>query len=236
MDRRVLLAIATCLSFSGVLGLYLYSCSIQPEIMSIEDIWRDDVGSTVGTTGFILDYWTVSTGDLVIELVDYESATSIKVYVPEEAYSLHKDKALILPGAKIQVFGEVREYMEELEMAVMSEDGLAVLQEPGQTGLTIEIIAKNPQLFLGREVSVHGQVQNVYRTSAWSQGGLVTATRFELRYEGASGNYTLDCLLIGMDVSDELTNGQMIAYSGTFEYRESMAKYQIVSDRIDLHS
>lgn len=236
MDRRVMLAIATVLSFIGVLGLYFYSCSVQPILIQIGDVDVGDVGSVVKTRGHIMELYQTSTGDVMIELADLDDGASITVYIPEKVFSEFGEKGALISGAEIEAVGEVQEYQGEMELVVDSPSNLVIIQYPNETDLTIEMLAGNPELFLDRDVMVPGQIQNIVAERMWRHDRLVDATVFQLRYSGKYANYTIDCILFGMDVSKDFHQGQLVRFTGTFEYYEKEAKYRIVSDEMTLHS
>lgn len=236
MDRRVILAVATTFSFVGVLGLYFYSCSIQAIPLQIRDIEMGDVGTIVRTSGHVLDQHLTAKGDLLLTLGDRENANTIVLYIPKDILASVEDKNAVLPGAQVEVTGEVQEYQGELEIVVSSADDIIILQYPKDSDLTIEILAQNPELFEGNEVTVSGQIQNLDAAYMWHQDEYVIATSFELRYSGEYGNYTMECLLVGNDVSGEFYQGQLVRFTGTFGYYNREAKWRIVSDEMTLHS
>lgn len=235
MDRRVMLVIVTILSFVGVLGLYFYSCSVQPIQIQIGDVGLGDVGSVVKTRGHIMELYQTSAGDVLLEMADLDDGASITVYIPENVFSNLGNSGLI-PGAEIEVVGEVQEYQGEMELVVDSEDDIRIVRSPDDAKLTIEMLAENPELFLDREVSVPGQMLNIKSERMWERGKLVDATTFQLRYSGKYLNYTMDCVLFGTDVSNDFHQGQLVRFTGTFEYYEKESKYRIVSDEMTLHS
>jgi hypothetical protein len=235
MNRRVMLAIATILSFVGVLGLYFYSCSVQPILVNIGDIEASDIGNVVKTRGNVMELYQTSTGDVMLELANLASGDSITVYVPENVYSDVPTNELV-PGAEIEVAGEVQEYQGEMELIVDSSDDVKVIQPSSDTMLTIEMLAENPELFLDRQVTVSGQIQNIKGEMMWEKGRLIEATSFQLRFPGKYQNYTIACVLFGADVSTEFLQGQLVRFAGTFEYHEKESKYRIVSDEMTLHS
>ncbi len=236
MDRRVMLAIATVLSFVGVLGLYFYSCSIQPISVRPGDLNTSHVGNLVRTSGFVMDHYVTGNGDLMLDLADYEDGATIGVYVEANVYSAFGEKDAILQGAEIGIVGEVREYLGELELVVASADGIAIIQYPDESSLTIEVLARNPVLFVKREVTVHGQIQNIKSSVLWNNETLEWATDFQLRYSGKYSNHTIDCRLIGHDVTNDFHQGQLVVFTGIFDYDEREAKYEITSYEMTLQS
>jgi DNA/RNA endonuclease YhcR with UshA esterase domain len=236
MDRRVMLAIATVLSFIGVLGLYFYSCSVQPILVQIGDIEAGDIGSVVKTRGHIMEQYQTGGGDVMIELADLDDGASIIVYIPGNVFSEFDEKEALISGAEIEAVGEVQEYQGEMELMIDSTSDLVIIQYPNETDLTIEMLAGNPELFLNRDVMVSGQIQNIVAEKMWRDDKLVDATVFQLRYSGKYTNYTIDCVLFGTDASIDFHQGQLARFTGVFEYYEKEAKYRIVSDEMTLHS
>lgn len=236
MDRRVMLAVATVLSFTGVLGLYFYSCSLEPVHVRLGDIGTEDVGNVIRTSGFVTDQYSTSSGDMILELSDYEDGSTISVYIPTNVVSSLDETESLLPGTQVEVVGQVQEYMDELELTINSADDLRILRSPDEVEVTIEMLARIPELFEGQDMTVSGQIKNMKSTGAWTENGFVPATSFQLRYSGKRSNYTMDCLLIGHDVSKDFHQGQPVKFTGIFEYHEPEAKYRIVSEEMTLHS
>jgi hypothetical protein len=236
MDKRVMLAIATILSFAGVLGLYFYSCSVQPILVQMGDVGAGDVGSVVKTRGHIMDLFQTSAGDVMIDMADLRDGASITVYIPEDVFSSFDDSNELIPGAEIEVTGEVQEYLGEMELVIDAAEDIRIIGSPDDAKVTIEMLAENPELFLDSEVNVPGQMQNIKGERMWEKGDLLDATKFQLRYSGEYLNYTMDCVLFGADVSKDFTQGQLVRFTGTFEYYEKESKYRIVSDEMTLHS
>jgi DNA/RNA endonuclease YhcR with UshA esterase domain len=236
MERRVMLAIATVLSFAGVLGLYFYSSSVQPIQVHIGDIGIRDVGSVVSTSGHIMSLSQTSGGDVILALVDYRNGASLTVYIPQNVFSSFEESDALIPGAEMKATGEVQEYQDEMELVVGSADDLRIIQYSSENNLTIEILAENPDLFIDLEVTVHGQIQNIAAEKLWAQDRLVDATIFQLRYSGKYSNYTMNCILFGEDITNDFHQGQLARFTGTFEYYEKEAKYRIVSDEMTLQS
>ncbi|UCD93058.1 MAG: hypothetical protein JSV43_03890 [Methanobacteriota archaeon] len=236
MNRRVVLIVATVFSFVGVLGLYFYSCSIEAVPIRLGDIGIGDVGTIVRTNGYVVDPYLTSKGDLILSLSDLGSGGTIVIYIPKEVYTSVEDKEAILPGAQVEVIGEVQEYEGELEITVNSPEDIRILQHPKESDLTIEILAQNPETFRGDEVTIFGQIQKIETFYIWVQNEYTPATSFQIRYSGEYGNYTIDCFLIGFDVGGEFHQGQLVRFTGIFEYHEREAKWRIVSDENTLHS
>jgi DNA/RNA endonuclease YhcR with UshA esterase domain len=127
MDRRVMLAIATVLSFIGVLGLYFYSCSVQPILVQIGDIEAGDIGSVVKTRGHIMEQYQTGGGDVMIELADLDDGASIIVYIPGNVFSEFDEKEALISGAEIEAVGEVQEYQGEMELMIDSTSDLVII-------------------------------------------------------------------------------------------------------------
>ncbi len=236
MDRRLMLAIATILSFVGVLGLYFYSCSLQPIHTRIGDIGQDDVGNVVRTTGHLTDIYSTSNGDIILELADYEEGGTIAVYIPSDVASDIGEPDQLLPGAEVEIIGLVQEYLDELELTVGSGGGVTILKGPDEVNITIEILVRNPQLFEGSEVTVSGQIANIKSSTVYSDGKVLTASEFRLRYSSKDREYSIACLMIGHDISEDFRQGQPVIFTGTFEYHVQEARYRIVSEEMTLQS
>lgn len=231
-----MLLVATVSSLAGVLGLYLYSSSLGAVSIQIQDIDMDDVGTIVRTEGYVTEQRLTSNSDLILTLVEYQGSKTIDVYVPKNIYSSFDHRREVLPSACIEVVGEVQQYQGRLEIVISSADNIKILQRPREGSLTIEMLALNPEPFKGVEVTVTGQIENIDSSFMWIEEECLPVTSFQLRYSGERMNYTMDCLLVGFDVSGEYTQGQNVEFTGLFDYYEQEAKWRILSHDMTLHS
>lgn len=127
IERPKLLTIVIAFSLIGVIGLYLYSISLEPKRMAIKDIGEDDIGSLVEVEAYIKDLWITEYNNLIITLVDPQTNHTLTVFVVSDVYENLNNKEELTPGAEIIVKGEVCEYEGKLEIKVTSTDGIKII-------------------------------------------------------------------------------------------------------------
>lgn len=157
MEGNRLLTLLVTLSLVGTISLFAYSLSLEPVDKGIGEIGPEDVGSLVSVDGIVARVWKNSRGDLNVILADGEDY--IRVYVPEERTSQEKD---LLPGALINVKGEVQLYAGELEIYVTSPASIRILKKSMSDSISPKILAEMPEIFAGETVHVRGAVQNIH--------------------------------------------------------------------------
>lgn len=129
IERPKLLTIVIVFSLIGVIGLYLYSISLEPKRIAIKDIGEDDIGSLVEVEAYIKDSWVTQNNNLLITLIDYQTNHTLTVFVVSDVYEYLDNKEELSPGAEIIVKGEVCEYEGELEIKVISIDGIEIINK-----------------------------------------------------------------------------------------------------------
>jgi len=215
-------AFVVLVSLVGVITLYFYAMSIEPQEVNISDIGWDDIGLTVSTRGFIKDARLSSA--LHITLLDIEGLDSILVYVPMSAYQPLSFKSQIVPGAELKVKGEVKEYNGQLEIFVQTHKSLTLVSKAKELILEIEDLAKSPELFKYLNVSVEGVVTHI--ESFYDSSGNI-GTNLVLK----KGKYNLNCIAYGTDMSTEIAVGLDLIFNGRFEYHENMLCWFLVDRR-----
>jgi len=106
IDHRKLLMLVIAISLVGVLALFLYSATIEPMTVSIDEIDEGLVGNIVKTEGTITFAKTHSDNSLSIELTNVTTESAITVYLPKNVYGSWEGGNLT-PGTHIGVQGEV---------------------------------------------------------------------------------------------------------------------------------
>ncbi len=127
IERPKLLTIVIVFSLIGVIGLYLYSISLEPKRMAIKDIGEDDIGSLVEVEAYIEDLYVTKNNNLIITLIDHQTNHTLTVFVISDVYEILANKEELILGAEIIVKGEVCEYEGELEIKVTSTDGIKII-------------------------------------------------------------------------------------------------------------
>jgi DNA/RNA endonuclease YhcR with UshA esterase domain len=127
IERPKLLTIVIAFSLIGVIGLYLYSISLEPKRMAIKDIGEDDIGSLVEVEAYIEDLYVTKNNNLIITLIDRQTNHTLTVFVVSDVYENLNNKEELTPGAEVIVKGEVCEYEGELEIKVTSSNGIRII-------------------------------------------------------------------------------------------------------------
>jgi len=158
LERKKLLVVAVLISFLGIIFLYAYALSIHPKRLPIGEIGSDDVGSSVQTKGLIKQYQAHSYGGLTLLLIDYNDYATIKLFLSREAYDGLDFKQRIVPGAEVEVSGEVQEFGGDLEIFISSPLAIKILKDAKENELSIETLAKNPVPFQGIYLKTYGMI------------------------------------------------------------------------------
>jgi DNA/RNA endonuclease YhcR with UshA esterase domain len=210
--------ITVVLATAGVLMLYVYAIQFGPSEVPIGEIDGSMMGQVVTTSGIVSE---VRSGQsLTIELLDVEAPSSILVYVPGE---LHQSLTLmpdIRPGAELRVKGEVGEYNGDLEILVRSASDIAIISSSEKVDVSLETLAKSPELFRDLNVSIEGIVVSI---EAFVSGGK-PGTTILLK----DGKYEIGCIAYGSDLTQTVTPSSEMTFEGTFEYREEKLGWFLV--------
>lgn len=229
IEKPKLLAIVIIVSLAGVIGLYAYAVSIESKSMSIGDLDSGDLGSIVEVEAYIkgVDAW--SSGDLNLELVDYGSGQSIDVKVDADAAGNLNNPEKLVPGAKIRVSGLLEDYQGELQIHVMSSDGIILLQTAQGNVLSLAVILDRPEVFQGIFVVVRGDVWDIEKIES------IDAITFTLHNTSEWDFRSVNCIVFNVtELRDRdgnfIHSGDEIVLDGLFEYYEKEGIWQIISE------
>jgi DNA/RNA endonuclease YhcR with UshA esterase domain len=229
IEKPKLLAIVITVSLAGILGLYAYAVSIESKSMSIGDLDSGDLGSIVEVEAYIkaVDIW--SSGDLNLELVDYGSGQSLDVKVDADAAGNLNNPEKLVPGAKIRVSGLLEDYQGELQIHVLSSEGITLLQTAQGNVLSLAVILDRPEVFQGIFVVVRGNVWNIDIIES------IDAITFTLHNTSDWDFRSVNCIVFNAtDLRDRdgnfIQSGDEIILEGVFEYYEKEGIWQIVSE------
>jgi len=96
--------------------------------MAIKDIGEEDIGSLVEVEAYIEDLYVTKNNNLIITLIDNQTNHTLTVFVISDVYENLNNKEELTSGAKIIVNGEVCEYEGELEIKVISSNGIRIIK------------------------------------------------------------------------------------------------------------
>lgn len=141
--NKKIFRLAVLLSVLGIGALHIYSLSLEPKYMSIDEIGEDDLGSFVEIEGHIRDIYFTRNENIVLELVNIATGGNISIYI----YVRNEDRLKfteLIPGAKVRVCGKVEEYGDSIEIKVDSINNLEILQSAEQNEVAICTLLKSP--------------------------------------------------------------------------------------------
>ncbi len=169
----------------------------------------DDVGRTVGVEGVLKSLRTFSAG--VKGILDDGTGT-VTLLLWQEVYDGLADAASLVPGAVLQVEGEVAEYKGELEVVPRAPADVAVvgLVELPLAPLAIGEVSIDD---VGQSVQMEGQITEV---TPFSKG---------TRYSLDDGTGTI-ILLLWQEVYDGLDDAAALAVGTRVLVRGEVAEYQ----------
>lgn len=160
MERQSLLILVCILSIAGVVSLYFYASSIQAREMRISEIGSDDVGTFVETQGAVAKLWRSSGGSLNLVIMDDDLST-LNVFIPKKVYESLSGREKLLPGARIDVQGEVQKYNGELELYVPSSSSVKIVKERDELVIPLQTLASVPESFDGLWVQTEGRMKGI---------------------------------------------------------------------------
>ncbi len=229
IEKPKLLAIVIFVSLAGVLGLYAYAVSIESKSMSIADLDSGDLGSIVEVEAYIKEVDAWSSGDLNFVLVDYGSGQSIDVKVDADAAGNLNNPEKLIPGAKIRVSGLMEDYNGELQIHVMSSEGVTLLKTAQSNVLSLAVILDRPEIFQDIVVVVRGNAWNIENIES------IGAITFTLHNSSQGDFRSVNCIVFDVtDLRDRdgnfIHSGNEIVLEGFFEYYKKEGIWQIISE------
>ena len=226
IDHHRLLAITVALSLLGVLALFLYSTTIEPVSLGIDEVEAGHVGTVVRTNGTIHYTRVLSDGSLSIGLRDEDTGADIKVYVLSDAFASWEGGDLT-PGTEIEVCGEVEIYQGDLEISVTSSEDMRVLSEAQSLTLELWQVLGSVDVLENMNLTTNG---TVYDIAVIRSGGELVGTAFDLSARHENQTYSVKCIAFGVDLSSTLEERDLVSVTGTLSYYENGGCWQIVVD------
>lgn len=227
-------ALVAVVALAGLGGLYAYATTLEPIPSPISSLDPGDVGSVVKVVGMLRDPWPTSAGGFLFDLVDPETSAEVQVYLPGTTYAGVEDRAGLVPGALVQVLGEVQDYRGELEIHVTRGTDVVVLARPADNRLPVAVVARNPAAFEGMELVLQGRVDDLWSLRS---GAVVVGTALILTDDAAGGYYSIRCITWGWDWRLEprgVAEGRAITFTGVLEYYPGEALWQVTSEGFSL--
>jgi DNA/RNA endonuclease YhcR with UshA esterase domain len=230
IEKPRLLFLVIVISMVGVIGLYAYAVSIESKSMSIGDLDSGDLGSMVEVEAHIKDVKAWSSGDLNMVLTDYDSGESLNVKIDARAAGNLNSPEKLVPGAKVRVSGLLEDYNGELQLHIMSSEGITLIRTAQNNVLSLAVILDRPEVFEGILVVVRGSVWNIEEIES------INAVVFTLQ-NSTEGEYrSVNCIAFNAtELKDRdgnfIHSGDEIILEGYLEYYDKEGLWQIVADQ-----
>ncbi|MGC8913678.1 MAG: hypothetical protein ACP5LE_07130 [Thermoplasmata archaeon] len=223
--KRLVILIAVLAVFSTFL-LFLYSIQIKPEFVQLSAIGKEHMGKTIITEGYLGSFRireTYAQG----KIVDFETLANISFYASGDAFQVFRDENL-LPGSKLRLTGEIKEYNGVLEICLVKREAIEILETPINLNMSIAQILVNPHIFSDVYLNTYGKIVSITYIRN-STAGKLAGTEIEISDAG----YTLTCFAPDVYVSHDakgktLNKGEIVRIFGEFRYNEHYGKWNLI--------
>jgi|GEM_PF-5710733 len=218
----ILVAIIAVIS---TLALFIYSISIRPEFISLSNIGKQHVGKVITTEGYLGNYWVKDTY-VQGRIQDINTDANLTFYGVGDALACF-NALNPLPGSKLRITGELREYNTELEIYLQQRDCIQILENPN-INISISTLLSNPERFSGMYLSTQGSISSItYIKNATT--GKLAGTEIEISDAG----YVLSCIAYNVGVyydadGHALSKGKIVSIYGIFSYNEHYGRWNLV--------
>ena len=212
MDNKALLITVTALAITGVLGLFVYSSTLEPLSLGIGEIGERHVGTIIRTQGTITSARSVSGDYVSMTVCDFTTSSSIPVFYSPGSGGTGQP---LVPGMEISILGEVRLYQESVEIMVSEADGITVLASANGTEYGLDILMQSIQMFDGLNVTSSGKIADL--EAIYSSDTLV-GTGFQVVEKFDNKTYSLTCFCYGRDLTQLYKEWDPVRVTGTISY------------------
>jgi DNA/RNA endonuclease YhcR with UshA esterase domain len=224
LENKKLLILVVAGSLIGVLCLFLYSSTIKPVEVNIDEIDDGMVGKMVMTTGMITYTRSLSDDSLSILLTDLNTDISIRVYLPARVTDALAG-TILTPGAVLEVVGEVELYGDEVEITVNSADGLNVVSTSVNPEFELWQILESVEVLEYMNLTTSGIA---YDIDVIESSGELIGTSFVITSKYQNATYSLDCIFFDEDLSSSIGEGDRLTVTGVLEYYEKKGCWQLI--------
>lgn len=232
IEKPRLLLIVILIALCGVFGLYVYAVSIESKTMSIGDLDSGDIGSMVEVEGHVMDVELWSSGDMSLHLIDRDSGKIVEVTIDSDTADDLNNQDKLVPGAKLRVSGLVEDYKGELQIHVMSTEGITLLNTAHENVLPLGILLDRPEIFEGSYVVVRGTVWEIEEIES------LGAVKFTLQNSSGGDYRSISCIVFNLSSLRDrdgysIHSGDEIIFEGYFGYYDKEGFWQISSEEGD---
>ncbi|MBA3046266.1 MAG: hypothetical protein KKH41_03660 [Candidatus Thermoplasmatota archaeon] len=224
LENRKLLVTVTVIAIVGVLSLVAYSTTLGQLEIAIGDIDMSHDGLVVVTIGTITDSRALSDGGASLTISDFNTSSSIGVYVPSDAVPTGEGANLVF-GTLVRVTGTVSMYLESPEIGVAKPGDIVILSGPGNSSFELATVMRSVQLFDGMEITTDGQIMDM---EVLSSSGNLTGTSFRLRQQSENQTYYLECICFDRDLVALHDEWDSVRITGTISYYENSGCWRMV--------
>lgn len=224
--RISIVVLVTVIAIIATFLLFLYSIQLKPEFVPLSEISRSHIGKKITTEG-LLGKCKFGDSHVKGEIVDMEKNCTIGFYAVKNAFEDFK-RLKPLPGAKLRVDGEVKEYAGEIEIYLSEENSIAVIKEPNELNVAIDELLESPERFKGLYLNTSGYITSITILKNTTTGKLI-GTQIELK----TADYTLSSIAYNVCVQTDcngrvLEKGCYVRIFGQFNYNSHYGKWNLV--------
>jgi len=227
IERGDLLTLVIAVSLAGVLLVYGYAVTLEPDNKAIADLNEKDIGRLVSVEGLLRHIFVMPSGAAGGELADPDSNATVELFISEEAWKPNGDESAFRPGAVIRASGAVSEYGGALEITISSPNDLVLVSAPEENHIPVDALLSRPGTFQGMTVSVEGRIAEA--EEAWDD------THFELRAEHGQVKYSLHVIVQDWSLSMDgggIAEGSDVVVTGAFDYYQPEGQWQLSAETI----
>lgn len=224
IDDRKLLISVTALALVGVLGLFIYSSTLEPLSLEIGEIGEEHVGKIIRTQGTLTKVRMAAGGSLSMTICDFNTSSSISVFYSPDSGSA---PAGLLPGALIRIEGEVEIYEGSVEISVAKASQITLLMPANSTEYSLHVLMESLQMFDGLNVSTTGQIADI--EPIYSADGLI-GTGFSIVGEFENKTYCLECFCYDRDISVSFSDWDAVIVTGRISYYTANGSWQMTAE------
>jgi len=228
LDNKRLLITIVSLALIGVLALFVYSTTIKPVRVGLDQINDEYIGKVVTTNGTISSVRILADGSLSMEICHIDTMKDVNVYVPSNVFESWSGN--LTPGTIIEVTGEVTSYQERMEITISSAGDMSIISEPAGILYDLWTVMDSIEMFDGMTIKTNGSMLDI--TAIRSDGELV-GTSFTLYQRHDNQSYSLKCMAFDVDLTANFEDWDSVNATGQISYYSNGGNWQLVIDDID---
>jgi len=218
LSSERLRVIAVLAAVAGIIGLYFYSMSIEPEHVSISEV-EEHVGEYVVVQGRVVESYN-SGGGTSLTLSENTSNATVRVFLDSH------EKLEV--GDRVEVMGKVEEYHGGYSISVQGSGYLKVLQKWESRQLTLPVLAQNPWEYRGMNLNLSCRIRY------WSEDGKDSYFVVEYKNDDNESDNYMTVYISNITVSS-YSKGTYIFLNARLEYSTKSFRFYLVMDSPEHH-